>query len=281
MAEHHDILWAIMEDPRASAASKCVATVLLLKFRNHETRVCNPSFGTIAKCVGRKRRSVIDAVNELKGLGWVRWTGTLGGSTENTNQFDFSLPVQSAAPVQDTTPVQCSAATGAAERTIPVQYTAHELSIKPSKNQSERARTRATLIPDDFRLTDEDYAWALDLLGSPEKVDRSLTRFVDHCRQVIGRQAYSRDWQAKSRLWISDDARRPTERAIEVKGSRISAIDLTKPSETEFRGVLAAYKKLGRWTRHKTQFGPAPGKPGCIVPDHLLAEYGITKEAAA
>lgn len=49
----------------------------------------------------------------------------------------------------------------------------------------------------------------------PEAVDRSLERFVDHCRQVTGKQAYSRDWQARARLWISDDARRRTDRAIE------------------------------------------------------------------
>lgn len=103
MAERHEILWAIMEDARLSAAAKCVATVLLLKFRNEQTKVCNPSFGTMAKCVGRKRRSVME-------FGWATWTGTLGGSTENTNQFYFSPPVQSAAPVQDTTPVQPSAA---------------------------------------------------------------------------------------------------------------------------------------------------------------------------
>ncbi|MEK9284734.1 MULTISPECIES: hypothetical protein [unclassified Bradyrhizobium] len=61
----------------------------------------------------------------------------------------------------------------------------------------------------------------------------------------------------------------------------LAEIQLSKPSEAEFRDVLAVYKKLCRWTRYVTQFGPEPGKQGCIVPDHLLAEYGITKEAAA
>jgi hypothetical protein len=70
---HYLVLWAIMEDVRLSAAAKCVATVLILQFRNHKTSVCNPSFTTIGKCVGRKRRSVIDAINELKELGWMDW----------------------------------------------------------------------------------------------------------------------------------------------------------------------------------------------------------------
>jgi Helix-turn-helix domain len=133
---HYQILWAIMKDESLSAAAKCVATVLLLQFRNHKTSVCNPSFTSIANCVGRKRRSVIDAINELKEFGWMDWEGTAGGSPTNTNNFQFFLkpkPVQQTAPVQDTAPVQSNAPTGAAERTQPVQYTAHEPSIEPSR----------------------------------------------------------------------------------------------------------------------------------------------------
>lgn len=153
MAEHHDILWAIMKDSDVSAAAKCVATVLLLKYRNHNTRVCNPSFLTIALQVGRKRRSVIDAVNELKAAGWVTWSGTLGGSSENTNNFDFHLKargVQSTAPVQSSAslPVQSTAPTGAVERTRPVQRTAHDLSIEPSINScADAPRSEVSALP--------------------------------------------------------------------------------------------------------------------------------------
>jgi hypothetical protein len=142
---HYLVLWAIMADVRLSAAAKCVATVLLLQFRNHKTSVCNPSFTTIAQCVGRKRRSVIDAINELKDLGWMDWEGTAGGSPTNTNNFQFYLkprPVQQTAPVQDTAPVQSSALTGAAERTQPVQYTAHEPSIEPSRTINGATRLK-------------------------------------------------------------------------------------------------------------------------------------------
>jgi len=133
---HYFVLWAIMADARLSASAKCVAVVMLLKFRNHKTSVCNPSFTSIASYVGRKRRSVIDAINELKELGWIDWEATAGGSPTNTNNFQFYLkprPVQRTAPVQDAAPVQQNAATGAAERTQPVQRTAHDLSIEPSR----------------------------------------------------------------------------------------------------------------------------------------------------
>jgi hypothetical protein len=123
-------LWAIISDEQLSASAKCVATVLLLKFRNHKTNQCNPGFSTLAKCVGRKRRSVIDALNELKAAGWIDWEGTKGGSPANTNHYQFFLKPR---PVQQTAPVQPNAPTGAVECTKPVQHTAHELSIEPSE----------------------------------------------------------------------------------------------------------------------------------------------------
>jgi hypothetical protein len=46
---HYLVLWAIMEDEHLSAPAKCVATALLLKFRDHETTQCNPGFTTLGK----------------------------------------------------------------------------------------------------------------------------------------------------------------------------------------------------------------------------------------
>jgi hypothetical protein len=140
---HYLVLWAIMADERLSAATKCAATVLLLKYRNHKTGQCNPSFGKLAKLLGRERRSVIDALNQLKLFGWIDWQGTKGGSSTNTNNFQFYLtprPVQESAPVQDTTPVQTTAQTGADFRTRPVQESAHEPSIEPSRTLSGAMR---------------------------------------------------------------------------------------------------------------------------------------------
>jgi hypothetical protein len=174
---HYMVLWAIMEDEHLSAPAKCVATALLLKFRDHETTQCNPSFTTLARCVGRKRRSVIDALNELKAAGWIDWDGTKGGSRTNTNNFRFFLerqPVQSTAPVQQTAPVQSGASTGAVHRTQPVQSTAHDLSTEPSKNHRRRSgKGRFGAKPDGVRVhSDSPYAdgwrrhWAA--IGQPE-----------------------------------------------------------------------------------------------------------------
>jgi hypothetical protein len=130
-----------MSDERLSQAAKCVATVLLLRFRNHKTSVCNPSFNTIAKCVGRKRSSVIEALNQMKAFGWMDWDGTAGGSPTNTNNFQFFLkpqPVRNTEPVRETEPVRATANTGAEDRTQPVRQTGHEPSIEPSRTIAAR-----------------------------------------------------------------------------------------------------------------------------------------------
>jgi Helix-turn-helix domain len=88
---HYRVLWGIMADPALQAPSKCAATVLLLKYHNHKTGQCNPSYSTVAKLLGRDRRNVINAVNDLKAGDWIEWAGTKGGSSSNTNAFKFKM----------------------------------------------------------------------------------------------------------------------------------------------------------------------------------------------
>jgi hypothetical protein len=96
-------LHAILADEELSSTAKCVATALLLKFRNTKTGRCNPSFAAIAKAIGRKRRAIVPAVAELKASGWLKIVGTKGGSSANTNSFVFDLTAKQR--VQCTTPV--------------------------------------------------------------------------------------------------------------------------------------------------------------------------------
>jgi hypothetical protein len=161
--------------------------------------------------------------------------------------------------------------------------------LEPFLNH-EREGARATLLPSDFRLDDQTYGWALDRLGSNDAVDRSMSRFVDHYRQVIGKHATSRDWQAKARLWIDDDATKAAARSDKsVVGAakrleqKLASFDARPQVLTDehFEVLLTDYAKFGRWTRHVGHFGSEPLSPGCIVPRHLLIKYGHIKESAA
>ena len=114
--QKYDLLWAITADPELSSAAKLAAVVLLLKFRNHKTGQCNPSFGALAAMLGRTRRAVIPAVQELAARGWIRIESTGGGRKSNTNRVRFcsdepSGEVKPASPVgvKSTSPVKHTA----------------------------------------------------------------------------------------------------------------------------------------------------------------------------
>jgi hypothetical protein len=77
----------VLADPNLSAAAKCVVTVLLLKFHNSRTGQCNPSITAIGDALGRDRRNIIRAIEELGRSGWVEISTTKGGSQRNTNRY--------------------------------------------------------------------------------------------------------------------------------------------------------------------------------------------------
>jgi hypothetical protein len=287
----YKILWAIMQDPLLTAPSKCAATILLLKFANNRTRQCNPSFGAVAKKLGRHRRNVIAAVNELKARGWIEWSGTKGGSPTNTNAFVFMMSV--IAHTGDGTDTGDEFVTGDEIDvrgdefvTKGVTNSPHEQSSEQSKNNgSEGALAR--FLPDDFRLDDETHSWALALLGSNDAVDRSVERFCNHYAQVSGPKAKSRNWLKKVRIWIDDDAKRPSQSsggviaASDRLRARLAAFDAPALDDDAWNGLLSTFVRTGIWTRHTDQCGSAPPSPYCRAPRHLLERHGISLETAA
>jgi hypothetical protein len=141
----------------------------------------------------------------------------------------------------------------------------------------ERESARATLLQDDFRLDDQTYCWALDKLGSNEAVNRSVSRFVNHYRQVTGDRSKSRDWQAKARNWIDEDANKAApDKSLVTAGASFDAL-----SDRHWDGILSTYVNTGHWTRHVDKCGSEPPSPNCRAPRHLLIKHGIIKENAA
>ncbi|MGY4572598.1 helix-turn-helix domain-containing protein [Bradyrhizobium sp. USDA 3256] len=171
---------------------------------------------------------------------------------------------------------------------IPVRQDRTNLSAKPLKeplrNQEEGEAARATPIPDDFRLDDQNYNWALNRLGSVDAVDRSVFRLINNSRD---KGTLSRDWQAKARNWIDRDAAdRSSDRSVIAAADRLQAKiksfdEGSSETEKAWSDVLSRYAKTGEWTRHVHQFGPDPSSPACRAPRHLLIKHGITREDAA
>ncbi|WP_027579152.1 MarR family transcriptional regulator [Bradyrhizobium sp. Ai1a-2] len=241
----------------------------------------------IADAVGAKRRGVQQSIDRLRERGYIAVEISRGAFNANA----YSIPEKAIAEVWKRAPV---CAFPEPEMRTDGQQNAHveapkcappcaQTSLSLSLVESRREGARATLIPDDFRLSEENYLWALVRLDSDHAVRRSVERFVNHYRQVDGPQAKSRDWQAKACNWIDDDARKLGDQRSRP-GSIIAAIDrqlaaLNGPSraiaDSEWDDVLSTYSKLGRWTKHVTHFGPAPDSPDCRAPQHLLEKHGI------
>jgi hypothetical protein len=146
--------------------------------------------------------------------------------------------------------------------------------LEPSSNHGESAR--ATLLPDDFQLNEEGYERAINRLGSREAVDRSMERFANHFRHVVGPKSRSRNWQARALNWIDDDAAKMPANKSTAKGLGTKFVT----DENQFNAVLKTYKQTGHWTRHVDAYGPDPTSPNCRVPQHLLERYGLVRGAA-
>ena len=119
--QKYAFLWRLMTDAALSASAKVVATTLLLKFHNTKTGRCNPSIGAIAEAIGRRRRTIFPAIAELKDAGWITVESTGGGSSSNTNHFDFDF-----GRVSSATPPPVSPASPVSQMAEGVSSTAHE-----------------------------------------------------------------------------------------------------------------------------------------------------------
>ncbi|MCK1603908.1 hypothetical protein IVB02_21325 [Bradyrhizobium sp. 166] len=158
--------------------------------------------------------------------------------------------------------------------------------IEPPKEPERAARAHATLIAEDFELSAETYDFALGRLGSTDAVLRSKERFVDYYRQVDGKQAKSRDWQAKARLWFDDDAKRFAASNVN-SGSRPKIVTDTGSAsshsitDAEWNDMAVSYVRFkGRWNSRGI-YGPPPSDPACMMPERFFVKHNIRKAVAA
>jgi hypothetical protein len=175
----------LLTDPALSPSAKCVAVGLLVIWRNSKTGQCNPSLGTIAKTIGLARRTVIDAIAELKRSGWVEVDSTGGGSWRNTNYYKFEF--SSASSVSSNAPLVGAAKEAGAKSapvqkmSVPVQKTAHEPLKNPSpfqgEGEGEDSRRRA---PDGAPPEKEDFGefWQLWQRGHGDDGERVRKAFA-------------------------------------------------------------------------------------------------------
>src|SRR3974390_3067280 len=77
----------LRRDTTLQPSAKMVVWSLAEDFYNLDDERCNPSFASLARAVGRRQRSVIDAIGEAKTRGWLEVSSIGGGSKRSTNRY--------------------------------------------------------------------------------------------------------------------------------------------------------------------------------------------------
>ncbi|OAF05820.1 hypothetical protein AYJ54_02730 [Bradyrhizobium centrolobii] len=162
-------------------------------------------------------RGFVAALKERRGGRWESWvyrinlstlsgTAAIGGSRDQAASCGLDGTGQAAPCGMDRT-----AACGTA-MPHPAAPPGRRVRLYPSSHPSkepERKPAPATQIPDDFRLDEQTYAWAIERLGGDrDRVERSVRRFADHARH---KGSVSHDWMAKARTWFDYEVDRRQE----------------------------------------------------------------------
>jgi hypothetical protein len=89
----HEFLMQLMADRKVPRTSKCVATVLLLKFIDVKTGECNPSGIEISRATSFASNTVYTALNDLKAAGWITIEGPerRGWASKRGNKYSFNF----------------------------------------------------------------------------------------------------------------------------------------------------------------------------------------------
>src|SRR6516164_6787053 len=77
----------LRRDTNLQPSAKMVVWSLAEDFYNLDDERCNPGFASLARAVGRRQRSVIDAIGEAKTRGWIEVSSIGGGSKRSTNRY--------------------------------------------------------------------------------------------------------------------------------------------------------------------------------------------------
>lgn len=153
--------------------------------------------------------------------------------------------------------------------------------IEPLKEPgSGKARTRATLIPDDFELSTETHNAALAKLRSDQALSALFARFVNHYRSVDGPTAKQRDWQARFLLWVDDELAKPSRGRGVIEKIRSFDAGSRDIADAEWDDMASTFAKFDLWNSRGV-YGPPPSDPGCIMPERFFVKHKIQKAAAA
>jgi hypothetical protein len=240
---------AIGEDVRLTPFQRLIGIALLLRFHNTATGRCDPSYASLGRVVGLKRRATIEAVHQLERFGWVKVVRTKGGRARNTFRFahpeTVSDTIRGNAPPctrgeQDDSAEQCASMhlRGASTSTQTHEGNAGtnprdlvlEKELDQVQSQPGRHRQRGSRLPTAWHPSPMDIEFAVSQGLAEPQVEREIGRFRDYWHSSTGRNAVKLDWSCAWRNWCRNTA----DRAAQLRPTRANT------SRSLIAGALAA-----------------------------------------
>lgn len=130
-----------------------------------------------------------------------------------------------------------------------------------SSLDSKKKKERGARLANDWTPSVADKEAAKAEGFSESEIGREAAKFRDYWLAKSGSAGVKLDWSATWRNWCR--------RAAEYAGKKPSQVPSGPVIPTEL--TVKVFKQSGKWHR---DFGPEPGKPGCLVPREILLAHG-------
>lgn len=157
-------------------------------------------------------------------------------------------------------------------RVLEIFEEAREAKKKAKGGAADRVQrgTRIDAEIPDLKLPREWGEFGLTLGLARSVIESQWSRFGDYWKARPGAGGIKLDWFATWRNWlrrVADDMGAKPNPFVYQKAAQTGTAGLTAE---QWAPIVRVYRLAGQW---HPDFGPEPGKPGCLVPFEVLEQH--------
>lgn len=179
--------------------------LMLANYASNDKWECHPSVNTLAENTGMSRDTVMRAIKELEGNGYLEILRRTVDGINLPNIYQLQKSAGGSSAVQGV--VAHSDYRSSTQLPGVVAQSDSNLSLKPINEPVSGKRTRGARLPEDWTLPNEYLDWVLNTFpsASVQQVQTIADKFKDYWIARAGAAALKADWFATWRNWIRTD----------------------------------------------------------------------------